>query len=261
MHTRRAAPKGTGTIETHVVALSGGKDSTAMALRLAEVEPRDYVFAITPTGDELPPMLAHWRKLEGLLGTKLTMLTSGSSLQGLIRRQNALPNWRMRWCTRMLKIEPFNAFLFANVPAVSYVGLRADEPDSVRRGTVFGKAEGVEQRFPLREWGWGLDDVWGYLESRAIEIPQRTDCSRCFYQTLGEWWELWRSYPELYSEAERDEASTGHTFRSPQRDSWPAGLEPLRLEFEKDRVPRGAKAQGTFAGMDERPSMCRVCSL
>lgn len=34
----------------HVVALSGGKDSTAMALRLAEVEPREYTYVCTPTG-------------------------------------------------------------------------------------------------------------------------------------------------------------------------------------------------------------------
>ena len=31
---------------THVVALSGGKDSTAMALRLAEVAPRDYRYVM-----------------------------------------------------------------------------------------------------------------------------------------------------------------------------------------------------------------------
>lgn len=36
----------------HVVALSGGKDSTALALRLAETEPRDYTYVCTPTGDE-----------------------------------------------------------------------------------------------------------------------------------------------------------------------------------------------------------------
>lgn len=31
-----------GGVVNHIVALSGGKDSTAMALRLAEVEPREY---------------------------------------------------------------------------------------------------------------------------------------------------------------------------------------------------------------------------
>ena len=52
----------------HVVALSGGKDSTCLAMALAEREPRDYTYVCTPTGDELPDMLTHWWKLEGILG-------------------------------------------------------------------------------------------------------------------------------------------------------------------------------------------------
>ena len=63
---------------THVVALSGGKDSTAMALRLAEVEPREYVYICTPTGRELPEMEAHWSRLETLLGAPLLRVTNGS---------------------------------------------------------------------------------------------------------------------------------------------------------------------------------------
>ncbi len=51
----------------HVVALSGGKDSTAMALALAEKEPRDYLYVITPTGNELPEMYVHWKKISDLL--------------------------------------------------------------------------------------------------------------------------------------------------------------------------------------------------
>jgi 3'-phosphoadenosine 5'-phosphosulfate sulfotransferase (PAPS reductase)/FAD synthetase len=62
----------------HIVGLSGGKDSTAMALRLAEVEPRDYEFICTPTGNELPQMLAHWAKLEALLGTEAAMREDGA---------------------------------------------------------------------------------------------------------------------------------------------------------------------------------------
>jgi predicted PP-loop superfamily ATPase len=75
----------------HVVALSGGWDSTAMALRLAEVEPRPYVYLITPTGDELPDMLEHWAHLECLLGAQLTRVTD-ETLNGLIGHYRALPN-------------------------------------------------------------------------------------------------------------------------------------------------------------------------
>jgi len=56
-------------MSVHVVALSGGKDSTALALRLAEVEPRDYVYVCTPTGNEPAAMFAHWRQLGDLLGS------------------------------------------------------------------------------------------------------------------------------------------------------------------------------------------------
>ena len=243
----------------HIVALSGGKDSTAMALRLAEIEPRQYQYVITPTGDELPEMYQHWQLLGDLLGEPLVMLTSGYSLQGLIRRWDALPNYRQRWCTRVLKIEPFNAYLMEHAPATSYVGLRADEPESVRKGTVLGNVEGIEQRYPLREWGWDIDDVRGYLADREVRIPARTDCARCFFQRLGEWYNLWRDHPDVYAEAEADELKTGHTFRSDGRDTWPAGLTGLRQRFERDSIPRGAGQLAMFS--DDRADMCRPCSL
>ena len=55
----------------HVVGLSGGKDSTALAFWLVENEPRDYEFICNETGNELPEMLEHWERLERLLGSKL----------------------------------------------------------------------------------------------------------------------------------------------------------------------------------------------
>ena len=244
-------------MKRHIAACSGGKDSTAMVLRLQEVEPwNDYEFVITPTGDELPTMYEHWKRLGDLLGKPLTPITSGYSLQGLIRKWDALPNWRQRWCTRVLKIEPFNAYLLEAAPAVSYVGLRADEEG--REGAVYGGVDGIEQRFPLREWGWGLSEVLEYLDRRGVTIPERTDCARCFFQQVGEWYELWRQYPELYDSAEADEAMTGYTFRSPggHRDSWPVPLVELRTEFEKDRIPKG---HGTAMMFDT--GKCRVCTL
>ena len=240
---------------THVVALSGGKDSTALALRLAEVEPRSYRYVITPTGDELPEMVDHWRRISEILGTPLTVV-SRESLNGLIRRQNALPNFRMRWCTRAIKIEPFIAYMTDAAPATAYVGLRADE--EARQGAVYGDVVGVTQRWPLREWGWGLRQVWDYLDSRGVTVPPRTDCARCFYQRLPEWYALWRDHPAIYADAERQESETGHTFRSPGRDTWPAALADLRARFEAGDAPRGAQQLGL---LDSRAGMCRACSL
>ena len=252
----------------HIVALSGGKDSTAMALALAEKEPRDYLYVITPTGNELPEMYAHWRKISDLLGKPLTPLVANGklfashTLKTLIVEQRALPNHRQRWCTRILKLEPYYEWLATQTPCVSYVGLRADEES--RTGMVFPDADGVQMRFPMKEWGWTIQDVLDFLAERGVTVPDRTDCAVCFWQKLGEWFILWRDYPQMYAEGEALEAyvtrqrNTPYTFHSPDRDAWPAGLTELRHEFEKGRVP-----QRSLDIMDRRrlSGTCRVCTL
>lgn len=242
----------------HVQALSGGKDSTALAFALAEREPRKYIRVCTPTGDELPDMVAHWRRLEASLGP-ITYVRAAKDLTGLIEHWNALPNNLQRWCTRMLKIQPYREWLtrvstYGDV--VSYVGLRADEEERV--GGIYDDIAGVEQRYPLREWGWTEGDVLSYLEQLGVVIPDRTDCARCYHQTLGEWWHLSRRYPDIYADAERQEAETGHTFRNPKRDTWPTALSDLRAKFEAGYVPpRTVQQIDLFRGSTK----CRVCSI
>lgn len=231
-----------------IVALSGGKDSTALALRLREVEPRDYVYICTPTGDELPEMVGHWKRMEELLETPITYLRAEHDLNGLIAHFNALPNFRQRWCTRILKIEVAEAFYERHPDSTAYVGLRADEP--LREGGIYGDI--VKQDYPLRRWGWGIKDVIGYLNDRNVTIPKRTDCARCYHQRLGEWRDLLLTYPDLYAEAEAQEKAMGRTFRSPGRDTWPVDLTGLRQRFENGDIPRGRNMSD---------DQCRVCSL
>jgi 3'-phosphoadenosine 5'-phosphosulfate sulfotransferase (PAPS reductase)/FAD synthetase len=231
----------------HIVGLSGGKDSTAMALRLAEVEPRDYTYICTPTGHELPEMMDHWAKLECLLHKPLVRLTN-RTLEFWIKEFQALPNWRQRWCTRLLKIEPTLVFLKAQQPAILYVGLRADE--ETRKGLY---SEEVTMDFPLRRFGWGIRDVWRYLTDRGVSIPARTDCGECYGQRLNEWRAYFMKYPELYARAEQYECDTGYTFRSPGRDSYPASLRELRHHFETESIQMDL--------FDDAPMACRVCSL
>lgn len=250
----------------HIVALSGGKDSTCLALWLTENEPRDYQFVCTPTGDELPEMIAHWRQLGERLGKPLLPVTGGRSLNGLIKEHRMLPNHRARWCTRQLKLEPYYRWLSQQAPAVSYVGLRADE--SERQGMIFPDGDGITLRFPLREIGFGEADVWRYLDERGVTIPARTDCARCYHQTLGEWWRLWKMHPDLFADAVEQERWVSeqrgqpYTFRNASRDTWPAGLADLGAEFAKGRVPpRTVQQIDVFAGERRMTGVCRACSL
>lgn len=240
----------------HIVALSGGKDSTALALRLAEVEPRQYVYVCTPTGDELPEMVDHWALLETLLGQPILRVEYPGGLAALVERERCLPNFQKRFCTRILKLAPFRKFLATQTPCVAYVGLRADEDDREGHGGDLVPSGDCTQRYPLREWGWDIDRVLSYLDERGISIPERTDCGCCFYQRLGEWYNLWRKYPERFASYEAMEAKAGHTFRSPSRDTWPAALTDLRREFEAGRKP-----DVSLRMMEKRAGMCRACEL
>jgi hypothetical protein len=234
------------------VAFSGGKDSTAMAYRLAE-HGEDFVLLHTPTGNELPALAAHIQAVAAALERELVYPPT-RPLAFWIDYHGALPNWRQRWCTRQIKIEPCIAWLVAHPGTTLCVGLRADEETRVG---LYG--DWATYRYPLRDEGWDEARVWAYLRARGVTVPARTDCAVCFGQRLGEWWELWKTHPDQFAQGEAWEAETGHTFRSPGRDQWPAALTDLRARFERGDVPPGVELNGDL--FEDTGHICRVCSL
>jgi hypothetical protein len=265
----------------HVVPISGGHDSTCLALLLSEKEPRPYNYVCTPTGDELPELFEHVKALGGLLGKRVLPIMEGRSLFNWSRHVKAIPNWHMRHCTRGLKIEPFQQWLAEQVqagPVMVYIGLRADE--EARAGAVYPKMPMVTQRFPLREWGMDDPAVLTELDRRGVVVPERTDCARCYHQQIGEWWKLWHDYRPLFDEAVAFEAEMGNTFRTPKlddagqpvmvtrygrtyaschRDSWPVQLADMGALFDAGHVPtrrNDPRTRDLF-----RSGACRACSL
>jgi len=222
-----------------------------MALRLKELNPDiDYEYVITPTGDELPEMQKHWAFMESRLGKSFHRLGS-MTLQECIKQEGMIPNFRARFCTRILKIEPFIDYMNSlNEGSVMYVGLRADEEGRLgllQPGAIF------KVSYPMREWRWKLAHVMKYLARNGVVIPKRTDCGVCFYQKLDEWKTLLDTYPERYQSYVNIETEMGHTFRSPGRDTWPASLHELRAEFQSGRKLRAARKSPE--------KRCRFCSM
>jgi 3'-phosphoadenosine 5'-phosphosulfate sulfotransferase (PAPS reductase)/FAD synthetase len=261
---------------TNIVPISGGKDSTALALRLKELNPDiDYQYVITPTGDELPEMEEHWKNLETLLGKKLIRLHAEYDFYELIERKMALPAHHSRWCTEMLKLIPVNEYYREVSPAITYVGLRADE--DFRKGNSFYDDD-VKQCFPMQEWGWRIGDVYSYLAKRGVTIPRRTDCGCCFWQRIDEWYSLWEQYPERFKKYEDLEFLVGHTFMTPGKHTkWSHRLFELRCQFERGEKPTAVirreklnkrlKKQPNFFMQPSEPfdynmtKRCAVCSL
>lgn len=178
----------------------------------------------------------------------------------MIDEYNALPNFKQRWCTRRIKIEPYAEFLAEQAkrgPVVFYVGLRADEPE--RAGGIYGHIDGVTTRHPLREWGMGEAEVQAGLAARGIVCPVRTDCARCYHQRIGEWFLLWLENRDIFMDAVADEQRTGYTFRTPGRDRWPDALADLAAEFERGNIPTISLKRMARESMEA--GACRACRL
>lgn len=231
-----------------VLAFSGGWDSTACAIRLWQLG-EQFTMLFTATGNELQPLLDHVERVALLTGAKLVK-PPNRSLAEWIDEFDALPNFRQRWCTRLIKIVPCIAYLKSNPGSTLLVGLRADEEDRVG---LYG--DWATYRYPLRECGWKRPQVEAFCRSAGVIPPDRTDCAVCYGQRIGEWYNLWKDHPDKWAEGEAWEAKTGHTFRSAQRDTWPAAMKDLRAEFERGRKPRGLRV------LNNEYKACRVCSL
>lgn len=227
------------------VGFSGGADSTALALKLAELG-AEFDLLTTPTGNELPEVSDHVARVAELTGRRV-VYPKAPTLADTIAEWGALPNHRMRFCTRMIKITPCIAYMSAFPGAILCVGLRADEED---RPGLYDNI--IIPRRPLADWGWVRRDVEAYCNYRGVRVPRRTDCAVCFHQTLGEWYELWRTNMEAWWQGEEWERQTGYTFRSPSRDTWPAAMRDLRACFELGYKPRGVDD-------DDAEPACRVC--
>jgi len=193
----------------HVLGISGGKDSSALAIYLKEHYPAihekvEYFFS--DTGAELPEIYEFLDKLEAYLGKEIVRLNSGKSFEDWLSQHNEyLPSPQQRWCTRMMKIKPFENFI-GDDPVVSYIGIRADEN---REGYVSHK-ETIKPVFPFIEDGLVRDDIFRILEE-SVGIPEyykwrsRSGCYFCFFQQQKEWLGLKRYHPELFEKAKEFE--------------------------------------------------------
>ena len=269
----------------HVLGLSGGKDSAALALYVKERYPEihekmEYFFS--DTGAELKEVYDFLDKLEAYLGKEVHRLSSGADFDHWLQVHNGyLPSAKQRWCTREMKLKPFEKFV-GDDQVVSYIGIRADED---REGYISHK-DNIRAVFPFVEDGVVRDDVFRMLED-SVGIPDyykwrsRSGCYFCFFQQQGEWLGLKRNHPELFEKA------IAYENRERMRYDWDEGLRSAggygytwssqgTLEEIVAKAEKREKEQGIIAnsrtqrwqellkeGMDDdhEDQACLICSL
>ena len=196
--------------ERHVLGLSGGRDSAALAVYMRQAHPDlEIEYFFTDTGKELPEVHEFLTKLEGFLGRPIVRLNPDRDFDFWLKQyNNFLPSPQTRWCTRQLKLRPFEQWIRPSLDTgetvYSYVAIRSDE--EYREGYA-SKHENLLVRLPLKEAGIDKVGVLDILDGVGLGLPQyyewrtRSGCTFCFFQQKIEWVRLLERHPQYFEEA------------------------------------------------------------
>ena len=238
------------TVEKHVLGLSGGRDSAALAVYMRQNHPEldiDYFF--TDTGKELDEVYEFLGRLEGFLGKQILRLNPDRDFDFWLKQyNNFLPSPQTRWCTRQLKLRPFELWikpmLEQGLHIYSYVAIRADE--EYREGYT-SKHENLKIKLPFKEAGIEKAGVVEILEGSGLGLPKyydwrsRSGCTFCFFQQKIEWVRLRERHPERYQDAmdyEKNAIDHGSPFTWSQGESLEELARPERVEQIKEEYQR-----------------------
>ncbi len=257
----------------HILSFSGGKDSTALGIYLLQHYPEiadrlEIVFC--DTGAELPETYEYIERFEAIFAVKVKRV---SALEVLGVREKAgrtafdvvlkqyyggfLPSPQARWCTRMLKIKPFEKYVGTD-RAYSYIGIRGDEDRSgyqQRSGkpVMLSDKSTIIPVYPFKDDELGLEEVKDLLGSSGLGLPpyytwrSRSGCYFCFYQQVGEWQGLMQNHPDLFEQAKSyEKVENGRAYTWSQTRSLD-GIEKLEKRYD---VPNAEDLDG-----------CAICHL
>lgn len=239
--------------DLHVVSFSGGKDSTAMLLRMKELGMKIDMVLYCDTTVEFPAMYEHVKKVEEYVGIPITVLRSEKDFEYYLleyipkRRKGtyddiglSFPDHRVRWCTRVLKTDLIKRYLRdlkKEYNVIEYVGLASDEQYRLERAN--NQQEHI--RHPLVEWGWTEADALQYCYEKGFdfgglyELFNRVSCWCCPLQPLSELRVLRKEFPELWAKLLDWQTQTWRTFKP---DYSVQELE-IRFQFEEEKLARG----------------------
>ena len=194
----------------HILGLSGGKDSAALAVHMNKKYPDlniEYFF--TDTGYELKETYDFLNKLKTRLDKPIHYINPRNSFDYYLKKyNNFLPSATARWCTIEMKLKSMEAWLKPALDAgqeiITYVGIRYDE-----RGRIGYKPTNnlIKAKFPFIEDCIDKEGVMEILDSSGLGLPDyykwrsRSGCTFCFFQRRSEWIGLMENNPSAWEHA------------------------------------------------------------
>ncbi|HMX98976.1 MAG TPA: phosphoadenosine phosphosulfate reductase family protein [Agitococcus sp.] len=260
--------------EHHVLGLSGGKDSAALAIYMRQNYPDINIrYFFTDTGKELPEVYEFLAKLEGFLGKPVERINGDRDFDFWLKQfGNFLPSAQTRWCTRQLKLAPFKQWikpwLDKGDKVYSYVAIRADEE---HREGLISQHENLKVVLPFRQQGIDKAGIYEILEASGVGLPtyyewrSRSGCTFCFFQQKIEWVRLKERHPEAFEDAksyEKTAVESGSPFTWTKGEPLSALENPERIAAIKaDFEKRKARLESKRRPNPLRPQLIEVIDI
>lgn len=210
----------------HIVSFSGGKDSTAMLLRMLEENMQVDDILFCDTGMEFPDMYYHVKQVQEYImtnyGKEITILKPEHSFEyWMYEREKTKgkhkgskgfgwPTGVCRWCTRHLKVHVMDKYLrkYKDEGYVEYVGIAYDELHRAKN-----------KQYPLINWKMTEKDCLRYCYDRGFnwnglyEHFDRLSCYCCPLQKLKHLYIVYKFYPDLWEKLRDMDNKSYNSFR------------------------------------------------
>lgn len=227
----------------HIVSFSGGKDGTAMLLKMIENDMQIDEVIMCDTGMEFPEMYQHIEKVKRMIDIPITILKSEKSFEYYMfehektREKNkgqkgySWADFRNRWCTQLLKKKVITRYLkekYKNEEIIEYHGIAKDETKRLQKN----KEKNI--RYPLADWEMTEKDCLEYCYSKGLfwnglyEKLGRVSCWCCPLKSLKELKVIYKEYPKLWDKLKEMDNKTYRKFRADY------SVQELENKFESE---------------------------
>jgi hypothetical protein len=168
------------------ISYSGGVESTTMLVLFGKTATPIF----SDTGWEHAALYDWLATVEQKTGTQIERIKrTGETLPEYIERAKYYPSDLSRFCTRMFKIEPIDAYLKSRTPCELMIGLNYGEQN--RTGN-HGLIDGVKYSYPLIDLKLTREACIEILKAADLlpKFPaymQRGGCIGCFFKRKSEY--------------------------------------------------------------------------
>jgi len=211
----------------HIVSLSGGKDSTAMLLRMLELRMQvDDIVWFDCGNWEFPQMKNHIQKIENYISRKITVVKDRKGFdywafehkftRGPRKGKQigyGFPSVYRRYCTRQ-KVAGLDKLLKENIV---YIGYAVDEKNRLNKLII--KSKKYQIKYPLIDWKWTEKDCLEYCYSKGFDwdglykLFRRVSCWCCPLQRIEGLRRLRKHFPVLWERLLRMQEKLWNSFR------------------------------------------------